>query len=198
MRWTLAIDISIPVAERLAMMVDEVDEGFRHLGVDGSWVGAERIRIVAASGVLSSAGDEERVSMVAGRVAASSPSFDVSVLPPRFAPSREEPRFVVAPLGTGSTQVRELRERLRGELTSLVDPWAVAEEGGAWILLGRLASTDRVDVTGFLPEVEGVLGNCRAQELTLLRWEATRSGVKPRVVRKFLLGVDATMSRSCR
>lgn len=186
--YLLALEPEIPVAERCAILQEELDQPLQQFGAEVRWTRADGIRLTLAASELDSGQLQRLREELRSLAARTAPvSFETGGL--TLVPSSAAPRIVAAEVRAGR-DCRGLRDELLDLLGVPRDPHAPEPLG---IMLGRVCSADshRDLSPAVAPFSTSRLGLTTSRELVLLCSEIVRGHARTRVIERFPLRAPA-------
>ncbi len=187
MRYIIAIEPAISVAERLVLLQEELDDPIRQLGADVRWTPAIHLRLVLR--ILSDL-DEASSHHLFGELDewfTHRKSFEFSIGGTQMLPSEDLPRMITV----GPSECAGLGD-LRDGLNDFLSKHGVASEPLAWepsMLIGRIVSPDRPPALHGLVNAytDTAYGSTTVREIVTCRSEVIAGIARTSVLRRSVL-----------
>lgn len=153
----LGVELGIQVAERLAVMQEDLSEPLRQLDVDVRWTPAQQMRVLLKDFGHLTEGQRERLQELLRAYAKATRAFHFEFTNLHFFPSVETPQMIIADIHDDSG----LLEALRTNIEKAAEPLGFRQDRVPWrssVLIGRLMTAGRA------PDLRGVLNNWSSQQ----------------------------------
>ena len=190
MNLSIVVELSVPVAELLVLLQEELDEPIRQLGANVTWVAPERIRILIRRFNDFEPALLPRLRDILRTIAKTHGEFDLDLVGTHLLPSVDTPRFVLVGVGNGDTELNALQKKIDTGLETLGLP-AVEGDLRLGVLVGRIQSVDRrPDLRGLVNAfAETPYGTSRIRELVIAESRVTPGhGAQHRILHRYKLG----------